>query len=405
MTWFRRVARSIGYALASLPIGLAYGVATVLAVSFFVPAPLLGLGRVAARPLLAMTDRMAHAERRRARAMGWAISDPSQEPLDQSIALGSYWLPGGRERWGEVMYLALLIVLGPIAFAFMLAYILVAITSATWPIGLGSAVSTGISFLDWFLFPVIGIALLLVLGPATRGLASIVAGPASAMLGPSRQMLVEKAEFFKGSRDASLDSAEAERKRIERDLHDGVQARLTVLAMDIGRARDKLDGGATAEDLGPLLDEASDSARQALSELRAVARGVHASVLTDRGLDAALSSVVAKCPVPVRVQIELDDRPPPLVESAAYYVIAEALTNIGRHSGATAGRVAVTKIGRYLHVVIFDDGVGGADTALGSGLAGLDDRVRSVGGTLEVSSPLDGPTRLEATLPWPDSSV
>ncbi len=312
--------------------------------------------------------------------------------------------PRGPGALGRGVYLALLIVLGPIAFAFMLAYILVAITSATWPIGLGSAVSTGISFLDWFLFPVIGIALLLVLGPATRGLASIVAGPASAMLGPSRQMLVEKAEFVKGSRDASLDSAEAERKRIERDLHDGVQARLTVLAMDIGRARDKLDGGATAEDLGPLLDEASDSARQALSELRAVARGVHASVLTDRGLDAALSSLVAKCPVPVRVQIELDDRPPPLVESAAYYVIAEALTNIGRHSGASAGRVALT-IGRYLHVVIFDDGVGGADTALGSGLAGLDDRVRSVGGTLEVSSPLDGPTRLEATLPWPDSSV
>jgi signal transduction histidine kinase len=192
------------------------------------------------------------------------------------------------------------------------------------------------------------------------------------------------------SRVAAVDSAEAERRRIERDLHDGAQQRLVSLAMDLGAARERMD----TDPVGArqLVAEAHEEAKAALEELRGLVRGIHPVILEDRGLDAALSAVVARSPVPVELQVEVRHRPPPPVESTAYFVVAEALTNVARHAEATRAWVAIVRVGDKLIVEIRDDGRGGADERGGTGLRGLRDRVASIGGTMQVISPEGGPT-------------
>jgi signal transduction histidine kinase len=199
------------------------------------------------------------------------------------------------------------------------------------------------------------------------------------------------------SRSRVVDAAEAERRRIERDLHDGAQQRLVALAMDLGMARERL---ATDPDKArQLLDEAHAEAKQALTELRNLARGIHPAVLTDRGLDAALSAVAARSPVPVDLRVQVGARPGPNVESIAYFVVSESLANVAKHSGATRATVQVARRGNRLVIEVSDNGRGGADPALGTGLAGLHDRVAGVDGWLHVSSPLGGPTTLLVELP------
>ncbi|MGH9278891.1 MAG: sensor histidine kinase [Acidimicrobiales bacterium] len=182
-----------------------------------------------------------------------------------------------------------------------------------------------------------------------------------------------------------------------RDLHDGAQQRLVSLAMDLGQAREKLP--TDPDTAAALVAEAHEEAKRALTELRELVRGIHPAILEDRGLDAALSAVVARCPVPVTLDITLSSRPPAPVESAAYFVVAEALTNVARHSRATRATVAIAGTAERLVVEITDDGAGGADPARGTGLAGLAERVEAVGGWLRVISPTGGPTTLVAEIP------
>ena len=252
----------------------------------------------------------------------------------------------------------------------------------------------------------LGLLGLLVLAPwTTLGMAGIDAAAGRALLGPNRSAeLAAELEQTETSRVAAVDTAETERRRIERDLHDGAQQRLVALAMDLGAARERLatdpEGGAR------LVAEAHEEAKAALKEIRDLVRGIHPVILEDRGLDAALSAVVARCPVPVDLRIELDDtdargRPPAAVESAAYFVVTEALTNVARHSDAARAWVAVARTGtNHLVVEVRDDGRGGAALdGPGTGLRGLRDRVASLGGTLDVLSPLGGPTTVLVELP------
>jgi signal transduction histidine kinase len=190
--------------------------------------------------------------------------------------------------------------------------------------------------------------------------------------------------------------AATERRRIERDLHDGAQQRLVALAMDLGMAREKL--ASQPEAARALIDEAHDGAKRALAELRNLARGIHPAVLTDRGLDAAISALAARSPVPVEVDVQLHGRPPAAVESTAYFVVAEALANVAKHAAATHAEVRVIRKDEWLLVEVCDDSVGGADPA-GGGLAGLADRVAAVDGRLAVASPQGGPTVVRAELP------
>ncbi|MEU2338361.1 histidine kinase [Streptomyces sp. NPDC013172] len=246
-----------------------------------------------------------------------------------------------------------------------------------------------------------GLALLF-LGPRLTGaLVRLESQAAEVLLGPSRtEKLARRVADLAESRAGVLDAADAERRRIERDLHDGAQQRLVSLAVNLGLARSTL--GDLPEDVRKVIDEAHREAKEAIAELNNLVRGLHPAVLEDRGLDAALSGVAARLPIPVRVAVDLPQRPSPTVEAVAYFVVSEALTNVVKHARATRADVTVERIGETLLVVVADDGAGGADLAAavgGTGLAGLAKRVASVDGTFSCRSPAGGPTIITVELP------
>jgi signal transduction histidine kinase len=222
------------------------------------------------------------------------------------------------------------------------------------------------------------------------------------LLGPTEnEELTQKAERLQASRARGVDAAEAERRRIERDLHDGAQQRLVAVAMGLGRAKTKMDADPDAAKA--LIDEAHADAKLAVSELRDLARGIYPAVLGDRGLDAALSSLAAKCPIPVEVNVVIDPRPPAAVESTAYFIVGECLTNIAKHSGASEAKVNAWReerpTGDLVIVEITDNGSGGASMRAGGGLSGLADRAATIDGVMTVVSPIGGPTVIRADLP------
>jgi signal transduction histidine kinase len=194
------------------------------------------------------------------------------------------------------------------------------------------------------------------------------------------------------SRARLVDAFEIERRRIERDLHDGAQQRLVALTMQLGLARLEMPAGTPASEP---LSKAHDLAKQALTELRELIRGVHPQILTDRGLAAAVQDVAGRSPVPVDVDIRLPERLPESIEVTAYFVVVEALANIAKHSAASRAAVTASMVNDRLLLRIRDNGGGGADPAAGTGLAGLVDRVAAVDGTVALSSPAGGPTVLQ----------
>ncbi|MBC6458071.1 sensor domain-containing protein [Actinomadura sp. HBU206391] len=225
---------------------------------------------------------------------------------------------------------------------------------------------------------------------------------ASLLLGPSERqaenlVLRARADHLQASRARGVDAAESERRRIERDLHDGAQQRLLAVAMDIGRARAKLDDDPVGA--RELIEQAHVGTREAISELRDLARGIYPAILTDRGLDPALSGLAARAPVPVEVEVDLPDRPPAAVESIAYFIVAESLANIAKYARATRAAIKVSRDDHWVIVEISDNGVGGAAATRGGGLAGLADRAATIDGILTVNSPLGGPTVIRADLP------
>jgi signal transduction histidine kinase len=253
---------------------------------------------------------------------------------------------------------------------------------------------------------VVGVLVLIAAPRVIRGLGAMDGGLIKGLLGGSPTAeLRQRVETLTVSRDASVDIAETERRRIERDLHDGVQAQLVTLAMDLGMARQKLESGDVADPaVLALVERAHDDSKRAVADLRNLVRGIHPAVLTDRGLDAAVSALAARSPISVEVSISLPTRPPATVESTAYFVIAEALTNAAKHSGASVVHVDGSIVGGVLRVEIRDDGVGGADVEHGGGLAGLASRVAAIEGRLRIASPIGGPTTVLAELPLPIGS-
>ena len=207
----------------------------------------------------------------------------------------------------------------------------------------------------------------------------------------------ERVEQLTRQRTEAVDAAVSERRRIERDLHDGAQQRLTALAIDLGRARAKLDSD--PEGARILVEQAHEDSKEALAELRNLARGIHPAILTDRGLDAALSALAARSSIPVEISVDLDTRPPVAIESTAYFVVAEALTNATKHAAATRLEVRIRRREGVIVVEVEDNGIGGARIEPGGGLEGLTTRAATVDGTLTVSSPAGGPTIVRAELP------
>jgi len=220
--------------------------------------------------------------------------------------------------------------------------------------------------------------------------------PFAFLAGLVRSQIAHLVEELRASRARIVEAGTAERRRLERDLHDGAQSRLVALALLLRAARSRAGNGDPK--LADLLDTAQQELQTSLAELRELARGIHPAVLTDRGLEPALEALTARVPVPVKLEVESGRLPEP-VESAAYFVVSEALANVAKYAQATQATVAVRRANGSVRVEVTDDGVGGADAAGGSGLRGLVDRVAALDGTLTLDSPAGRGTRLHAEIP------
>ena len=244
----------------------------------------------------------------------------------------------------------------------------------------------------------VGVLLLAAAPWAAAGVRLPDARAAAALLGPDRaKELQRRVEDLAEKRASVVDAADIERRRIERDLHDGAQQRLVSLALNLGLARETLTG--VPDEAMRVIVEAHEEAKAALTELRGLIRGLHPAVLEDRGLDAALSGVAARVPLPVRLRVDIEPRASSTVEAVAYFVVSEALTNVVKQARANEVDVRVARRGDALLVTVRDDGAGGADPAAGTGLTGLARRVRSVDGTFRITSPAGGPTTVTVELP------
>jgi len=395
--------------LADLGIGIALftWVVTMLSLSGGLAITLLGL------PLLALTVAsgrwIASMERTRVRTLlGLAL--PAWEPFDSS---GTLWQKmirrfGDSGGWLGLLYGVVLLPWGIATFTVTVTIWSVAWSMATYPLygwwlpagsGTGFHVEGVAKAALVLATGVIGIVLVIVLPKVIDGMAMAAKAISRALLAPSETArLQQRVEELTERREATTESAAQELRRIERDLHDGAQQRLVSVAMNLGMAKDRM-GEIEDPRARELVAQAHDEAKQAIVELRELVRGIHPAVLTDRGLDAAVSALVARCPVPVTVTTDLPRRLSPTVEGTAYFVVAEALTNIAKHSRARHGSVRIADRGDSLVVEIHDDGVGGAQAVGLGGLHGLVDRVRGVDGELRIASPEGGPTTLIAEIP------
>ncbi|MEU6002332.1 histidine kinase [Streptomyces sp. NPDC047197] len=276
------------------------------------------------------------------------------------------------------------VVVGLLAFGVVLAGLLaagVARSTMTWQELLPQVVLGGVLlFLD-----VQGL----------HSLAALDARLARECFGPSeRELLERRIDELAASRAAVVHAVDTERRRVERDLHDGVQQRLVALAMLLGRAR----RSKTPEQADALLEQAHKESREVLTELREVAWRVYPSALDNLGLQEAIGGVSERCSIPIRMEYDVPEPLAPSLETAAYFVVSEAVTNAAKHSSAEDIFVSVKAYDTFLAILVRDSGVGGADPA-GSGLTGLHSRVAALDGSLSVHSPVGGPTTITAELP------
>jgi signal transduction histidine kinase len=404
-----RLWSSLVHTVLDLPVGVAVFVPTMaltaitLGAAIVVPVALVSL-----TALLIWTSIAATIERSRVAALlGVRLENPVPR-----LPKGSPWTKlkaavATRARWKQVGYCLLRLPVSGILFftvvlawAAALAMVALPIYVAGLPRDTAQLGLFGVSQGPGaWLAALVGAAGLVLAAPwLTLTAGRLDAALATWLLAPPPESkLVEQAQKAETGRAAAVDSAEAERRRIERDLHDGAQQRLVALAMDLGSARERLESD--PEGAKTLVAEAHEEAKSALKEIRDLVRGIHPVILEDRGLDAALSAVVARSPVPVELRVDVPDRPPEPVESAAYFVVSEALANIARHAHATRAHVGIARSGDTLIVEVRDDGVGGADPVRGTGLRGLSDRVVALGGTMDLLSPPGGPTTVLVELP------
>jgi signal transduction histidine kinase len=252
----------------------------------------------------------------------------------------------------------------------------------------------------WLLFVPVGALAALLLRRAVGALARLHAGWARLLLtSPPDPELEAQVDDARSAQARIIEATDAERRRLERDLHDGAQQRLVALSLKLGMAKAQLARARDADAAAALVAEAHAESQAALAELRDLARGIHPAVLTDRGLAPALDELAARSAVPTRVVQAPGDRLPSAVEAAAYFVVAEALANVAKYADAASATVTVLEAPDRVVVEVQDDGRGGADPGRGSGLRGLGDRVGALGGRLEVLSPPGHGTRVRAELP------
>ncbi len=404
---------------AHVALDLVWGSLVALVAGVVVAAGVSGLavlGTGVLLLLLALAGARGLGALERARfsaVLGVVIPPPPPLPATTLWERTKHLVASGT-TWRAVAWVVLLPVLGVVWATVVLGLWAAALALGSVPLWQGAAtgragawlVSTGA--LGAVAAVVLAVALAAAALLAARGCAAADVALARVLVGGDETAaLTRRVETLTTARAGVVDAADAERRRIERDLHDGAQQRLVALAVTLGMASAKLDAdprglGGLAE-ARALVRTAHGEAKAAVAELRDLARGIHPAVLTDRGLDAALSALAARSPVPVTVDVDpsvaAGARCSATVEATAYFVVAEALTNVARHARASRARVAVTRRDGALVVVVQDDGRGGAQPAGGTGLAGLGQRVAGVDGALHLSSPTGGPTTLTVELP------
>ena len=388
-----------GVAAAAPLAVIAVGVVTSLPRSHRVVWPLCALVLV-----LALLPAIASALTAIQRSRFWAllgVDIPAPQPLHR--ALSPAGLPGAlrsRRTWRQVAYHVVVSPLAGLAGLGVVACWVTSLMLIVLPLdkSLGSGSHAYLDKAGRIGLLLSGLALLVVTPWLAAAVARLDTKAALALLGTSRaEELTRRVEKLAVSRAGVVDAADAERRRIERDLHDGAQRRLVALAMNLGMAREELAD--LPEPARAVIVGAHEEAKLALAEMRDLVRGLHPAILEDRGLDAALSGIAARSPVPVRVRADLKERATPTVEAVAYFVVSEALANVAKHSQATAAEVLADSADGLLRIVVRDDGVGGADPARGTGLLGLARRAASVDGTLSLVSPPGGPTTVTVELP------
>jgi signal transduction histidine kinase len=392
-TWYANGAIILGLFVGVVAFAIIAGIASAGLTTLF-----FGIGVVILGIALEASRLVARIERWRA-----FVGDPAARPAPHpyrplrgsilDILRAEF---ADESRWRDALYVAINLPLAVIEFT-VVAVLWVAalglLTIALWYGGTGGA-------LPVFVGTLAGAILL----PVAATVSQLVIALHRAVVGgllctsESRQ-LRQEVQTLRQSRSAVIDTEATELHRIERDLHDGAQQRLVMLNIDLGLASERIESDPAAA--RALVLEAQAQAREALGEIRDLVRGIAPSILLDRGLVAALESVVGLGPVPtvIRSSLPSGDRLPPAAERTAYFVATEALANVAKHSGARSCEVRCSLDGTRLVVEVWDDGAGGATTVPGGGLAGLASRVAGVDGTLSVSSPEGGPTIVRAEIP------
>ena len=382
-----------GYLLASAVVGIAWFALAAIIVAVSIPLTVLVVGIPLVVAMLAGLVKLGGIDRRRARWLGVEIADPE-------VVRGQSWVAWRARfadpvRWRALAYFAAAIFVHWLLFTLAVVAWGASLYLVTFPIW-GWAIGAGVT----------GMVVSVVAGVALAGLGPRVAvllgrigvGFTRSLLGRDEvAVMQERVDQLSANRDEILSAVATERRRIERNLHDGVQQHLVAMGIDLGLAANKIE--TDPEGAAELLRAATEKNRASIGELRTIGRGLHPAVLDDRGLDAALSAVVAGSPVPIELDIEPGLELPIDTAESAYFVVSEAIANILKHAKARTASVRVADVDHVLHIRVHDDGRGGADPGKGTGLAGIAARVRGADGSLDITSPKGGPTVIDVRIP------
>jgi signal transduction histidine kinase len=411
----RRLGVETGYLLLSFPLAIASFTLMVTGLSLGAGLMVTLLGLPVLLATLYVARGFAAVERKR---LGWVSSVPVT-PARYRTHTGSGFRAcfrrlADRQMWLDVLHGLLIFPVAVFTWSVTVSWWAVSLYGLPWSL-FGHALDRtndpdskdlpqllGIDTYTHRALFYAGLSLfcLLTLPFVIRALTALHVAVGRGLLANSRvAALQERVEALTASRDAAAQAEATSLRRLERDLHDGPQQQLTRIAMDLGMVQRKFD--TDPEAAKALLDEALDQTRGTIADVRALSRGIAPPILVDRGLEAALAAVAARATVQVDLDVRIDDgeRLPPTVENTAYFVVAEALTNVAKHAGATACTVVVRRDNGNIRVEVSDNGHGGAHVSKGHGLAGLDERVAGLGGSLTINSPSGGPTDVIAEVP------
>ena len=405
-----RVLSDAIFCLTSFPIGLAFFVTAVVGGTVGLALSFVGVGVAILAWTFALLLWGAQIERSRLRGfLGVNVGEAHHwSETTGNVASRTWQVVRSPQVWRDFLYMGILFPLGiielwlvtwPLKFLWgpIFYFIFGSTQGVIWGIEVTNPLIAIVVLAMGIMFAV-PVAVLVNLLARAHGQLGLM------LLGTSHEdVLTERVEELTESRSAVMRAMHLERQRIERDLHDGAQQQLVALAMDLGRARDKMDSDPEAARV--ILDSSHERAKLVMTEMRELVRGIHPAVLTDRGLDAAVSAVASRSPIPVDVAVHLHERLAEEVEGTAYFVVVEALTNAAKHSGADRARVSIQRDGKWLRITVTDNGRGGANPESGTGMKGLRDRILALEGTFAFTSPAGKGTRITVEIPCEPSSL